>query len=176
MSNARGLRPKPIGGTIGLFFGGLWSFLGAQALPQPWQMPVAIVGFVVTFVLIAMVWRRSTLAGPGTGMFGRRAYLAAVVLEVVAIVAASNLLTHYGLQSYIIPAVGVIVGLHFIGLWVATGMSRSATPLLWIAGAMVVVSALSALLPHAYGGFNPRDAACGFANALVLWIGASMAV
>lgn len=101
-------------------------------------------------------------------MFRRRAYIIAVVLEVVAIAAASYLLRSHGLQDYFIPAVGVIVGLHFIGLWKATGTRR----FLGIAAAMCVVSVVSMLLPHAGGGLDVRDAVCGFGNALVLWSGA----
>jgi hypothetical protein len=172
MSEVSEPRPRPISGAIGLFFGGLWSVLGAQGLRQSWQLPAAAIGIAITVALIIMLWRRPTRAGTGTALFGRRAYSVAVILEVLAIIAASNLLHRYGLQSYFIPAVGAIVGLHFIGLWAATHMPR----FLWIAGAMVVVSLLTALLPHAYGAFDPRDAACGFANALVLWIGASLPI
>lgn len=166
-------RHKPIGATIGLFFGGLWCFLGAQAIPQSGRMAVAAAGFAITALLILMVWRKPLSANTGAIMFGRRAYFVAVGLEVLAIVAAANLLPRYGLDAYFIPVLGIVVGLHFIGLWVAAGKGRAARSLLWIAGAMCIVSALSALLPTAYGGFNPRDAACCFATALVLWIGAS---
>ncbi|NYT40175.1 hypothetical protein HZY97_05370 [Sphingomonas sp. R-74633] len=29
--------PRPIPGSIGLFFGGVWGVFGAQALPHGWQ-------------------------------------------------------------------------------------------------------------------------------------------
>jgi hypothetical protein len=173
MSDAVAKRARSIGGSIGLFFGGLWCLIGALALPPAGQIPAAMTGFAISAVLIIRLWRAPAIASAGAIMFGRKAYMIAVALEVVAIVMAANLLPHYGLAAYFIPVLGIIVGLHFIGLWVATRMSRAATPLLWIAGGMVAVSALSAFLPHAWDGFNPRDAACGFANALVLWFGAS---
>jgi hypothetical protein len=169
-------RPRPIAATIGLFFAGLWCWLGAQGLPPAWQTPAGIAGILVSLVLIARQWRMETPSGTGNMIFGRPAYFLAVAFEIAAIVAFINLAPHYGWQHQFLPALGVIVGLHFIGLWVAAGMRRGAARLLWIAGAMCVVSALSAWLPWAYGGFDPRDAACGFANALVLWIGASRLV
>ena len=49
-------------------------------------------------------------------MFRRWPYLLAVVLEIVAIYTVSAALPRYILQTYFIEAVGVIVGLHFIGL------------------------------------------------------------
>jgi hypothetical protein len=162
-------RPRPIPASIGLFFGGLWCWLGASGLPAAWQAPVGIAGLLLSLVLIARLWRMETLAGSGNAMFGRRAYLIAVALEIVAIVIFTNLAPRYGWQDQLIPAVGIIVGLHFIGLWQATQMRR----FLWIAGGMVAVSLASAFLPHAWNGFDPRDAVCGFGNALVLWFGAS---
>lgn len=162
-------RPRPIGGTIGLFFGTLWCLLAALALPARFHIPVALAGFAIGAALILLLWRTPPVAGSGTAMFRRRAYIVAVVLEVIAIGAASSILRSYGLRDYFIPAVGVIVGLHFIGLWQATGARR----FLGIAAAMCVVSLASMLLPHASNGLDLRDAACGFGDALVLWIGAS---
>ncbi|HEY8949779.1 MAG TPA: hypothetical protein VIM56_12910 [Rhizomicrobium sp.] len=161
-------RPRPIPATIGLFFGGLWCWLGAQGLPPIWQMPVGVAGILASLLLIARLWRMKTLAGTGNAMFGRSAYLLAVAFEVAAIVLFTNLAPKYGWQDQLIPVVGIIVGLHFIGLWRATMMTR----FLWIAGGMVAISAASAFLPHAWNGLDPRDAACGFGNALVLWFGA----
>jgi hypothetical protein len=159
---------RPVAGTIGLVFGGLWFSLGTMGLPRGLQLLVASMGLLVTIALIATLWSRRGPAGSGAGLFRRRGYIIAVALEVVAIYAASTLLARNGLQGYLIQAVGMIVGLHFIGLWQATQLSR----FLWIAGCMCVVSALATFLPNALGGFDPRDMVTDFGNALVLWIGA----
>ena len=102
-------------------------------------------------------------------MFRRWPYLLAVVLEIVTIYTVSTALPRYGLQTDFIEAVGVIVGLHFIGLWWATGLTR----FLWIAAGLCGVSAIAMALPHAWKGLLLRDAVTGVGNALVLWIGAS---
>ena len=159
---------KPIAGAIGLVFGGLWSLLGAMGLPHGLQRPAEGLGLLVTIALIAALWSRRGSAGSSTGLFRRRAYLIAVALEVAAIYVASTLLAQNGLKSYVIPAVGVIVGLHFIGLWQATRQPG----FLWIAGCMCGVSALAACLPSVLDAFQPRNVVAGFGNALVLWIGA----
>jgi hypothetical protein len=161
-------RPRPIPATIGLFFGGLWCWLGALGLPPAWQTPAGIAGIAISLLFIVRLWRMKTLAGTGTVLFGRRAYLVAVAFEIAAIVVFTNLAPKYGWQDQFISVVGIIVGLHFIGLWRATMMTR----FLWIAVGMVTVSLVSAFLPHSWNGFDPRDAACGFGNALVLWFGA----
>ena len=160
-------RPRPIPATIGLFFGGLWCWLGALGLPSAWQMPAGVAGIAVSLLLIVRLWRMKTLAGTGNMLFARGAYILAVAFEIAAIV-IFNLAPRYGWQGQLLPAVGIIVGLHFIGLWRATMMKR----FLWIAAGMVAVSAVSTFLPHTWNGFDPRDAACGFGNALVLWFGA----
>jgi len=159
---------RSVAGTIGLVFGGLWFSLGAMGLPRGLQLLGESMGFLVTIALIAMLWSRSGPAGSGAGLFRRRGYIIAVALEVVAIYIASTLLARNGLRSYLIQAVGVIVGLHFIGLWQATRLSR----FLWIAGSMCVVSTVAVFLPNALDGLNLRGMVTGFGNALVLWIGA----
>jgi len=68
------------------------------------------------------------------------------------------------LQAYALQALGVIIGLHFIGLWKASGMAR----FLGIAAAMTIVSLAACALPPPL-----RDMVTGFGNALVLWIGAA---
>jgi len=139
------LRSRPIPATIGLFFGGVWGLFGAQALPQDWRV--------------------AGIAGAGS-LFRRRTYYVAVAFEVAAIVAANLLLPRLGLQAYALQALGVIIGLHFIGLWKASGMAR----FLGIAAAMTAVSLAACMLPAPL-----RDMVTGFGNALVLWLGAGQA-
>ncbi len=174
MPMAREKRAQFIGSAIGLFFGGVWSVLGSQALVHVWQLPVAVAGIALTAVLIFRQWRAPLGASAGTALFRSRYYIAAVALELIAMNLAAYMLPRLGLTGYLLTAVGIIVGLHFIGLWMATRMRR----FLWIAGAMVAASALAAaLLPTAAPGlFNARNAATGFANALVLWVGVSLAL
>lgn len=157
---------RPIGNTIGLAFGGLWAVLGAQALPAAWQGPVLAGAAVITLALIIRLWRRrGSGGGAGGGLFRRPGYIVAVILELAAIIAASNLLPRWGLKAWFIQVLGVIVGLHFIGLWQATRARR----FLAIAAGMCAVSLAAMLLPP-----GPRDLACGFGNALVLWAGAGL--
>ena len=155
-------QPRPIPGSIGLFFGGIWGVFGAQALPLAWRAAGIAGAVLVTAALIALLWRAGS--GAGRGLFRRRTYYVAVGFEVAAIVAANLLMPRLGLTGYALQVLGVIIGLHFIGLWKASDMAR----FLGIAAAMVLVSLAACALPAPL-----RDIATGFGNALVLWIGAA---
>ena len=58
-------RPRPIPASIGLFFGGLWCWLGASGLPAAWEAPVGIAGLLLSLVLIArlLLFVPSVIAG-----------------------------------------------------------------------------------------------------------------
>lgn len=163
-------RSKPIPGTIGIVFGGLWAIIAATALTPGWRLPMAIAGVVVTIVLVVRLWRTPAPPMDGNRLFGRRAYQIAVILEVLAIYAASAVLPRLGLQDYFLQAVGLIVGLHFIGLYIASGSRR----FLGIAAGMSIVSVAATAMPQWIDGWHVRDAVTGLGNALALWIGASL--
>ena len=164
-------RGRAIPGTIGLLFGGLWGALGASALPAPWRVSGVVLAGLVTVVLALGLWRKPGELGAAPGMFRRTPYLVAVGLEVAAIAVAAPLLRRYGLSSFFNQAVGVIVGLHFLGLWRATRLSR----FLWIVAGMCGVSLAAMALPETWRSLGVRDAVTGAGNALVLWIGAGRA-
>ena len=160
----------PIANLIGLCFGGLWAVAGSLAFSGTIRVVFLTVAAVTTASLIVRVCcRPPDYRSQGT-MFHRWPYLIAVVLEVLAIRVAVALLTHYGAERYLLQAVGIIVGLHFIGLWKASQSSR----FLLISAGMCVVSALSIMAQPATAGVRAGDVLAGFGNALVLWLGASL--
>lgn len=162
-------RSKPIPATIGMLFGGLWAFIAAMALPPGWRVSTTIIAAAATIILIARLWwTREPASNSSEQLFKRKAYQTAVIAEVLAIYAASALLSKYGLQGYFIQVVGIIVGLHFIGLWFATRSSR----FLGIAAGMTILSAIAILLPTTSHLIELRNFFTGAGNALVLWLGA----
>lgn len=150
---------------IGTVFGGLWALIAAFALPSAWHLPVAALAVFLTAALVVSLLRARDSSTGTTPLFMRRPYRFAVIAEVVLIYGASLILPRMGLQSYFMQAVGVIVGLHFIGLWAATQSPRFIN----IAVAMCAVSIASAILPIFVGLIHIRDFATGAGNALVLW-------
>jgi hypothetical protein len=125
---------------IGLAFGLLWFLVGAGAVAPPaGPMLMAAGGLVFALAAIRVV-RRGRRPG---ATFIRTYYVVAVVAELVAIAVAQAWLAGQGRTDLLFPVVGVIVGLHFIGLWKAIGLTR----FLALAAAMVVIN-LVALTPH----------------------------
>ena len=164
MASASETRRFPIPAMIGTAFGGLWSVWGATALPSQWTIPATIVGLLITVFFLIQLYRKSS-ATP-TNLFRRRAYIVAVILEVAGLYVAMSLLQRYGLQSYTVQAVGLVVGLHFIGLWLASNSRH----FIWICLSMCAVSLLGALLPNAAAGhLNGRDIVTAYGCALTLW-------
>lgn len=149
---------------IGTLFGGLWAVLGANALPSRWSTAAAIAGLSITALLVIHLFRGES--ADQASLFRRRAYIVAVVLEVVGLYAAMSLLPQYKLESHAIQVIGFVVGLHFIGLWLASKSKR----FIWICASMCAVSLLGTLLPNAVPGhFNVRDAVTAYGCALALW-------
>lgn len=114
------MRMTPRGGAVVvLVFATVWLWLGVTALPMPWR---AIVGAFGCVALLAVAWqvlRRPATAGDGR-RFHRGKFLIAVAFEIVAANIGAWLLGRMGLTGYIWPMLGIVVALHFIGLWWAT--------------------------------------------------------
>lgn len=129
------------GTFVVLAFALVWLWIGANALAMPWRVVAGGVGGVV---LGAVAWRalRRPVALGSTGRFDRRRFGITVALEVGAATLAGSLLGRFGLIGYVWPTLGVIVALHFIGLWWATGDPRYIT-LMWTMLAVNVIALFS---------------------------------
>lgn len=157
---------KPIAAIIGTIFGGLWAFIGAMALPHDWHLITGTAVGLATVALVATLWTGKARPAGRQPLFSRRPYQVAVAAELITIYAASLLLPRIGLQSYFIQIVGIIVGLHFLGLWMA---ARSARFIVIVVG-MCGISMLAMLCPQTLDSVHLRDLITGGGNALVLWI------
>lgn len=146
------------GRAIGLAFAGLWLFLGVMALPVPWRYGVAALGAIVILALAIRAWRMDERR---TGLFRMGRYRISVVAEFAAIALAGYLLSNAGLGGYVIPVAGIIVGLHFIGLWWAGGGPQY----LRLAGIMTAIDAAALLLPP---GSHAMQAVAGLGSAATL--------
>lgn len=160
----------PVSNLIGPVFGGLWACAGSMALAGSWRVGMLVTSVLVCAVLLVRLMRDSARGVDQGRMFRRAPYLVAVLLEVSAIAVALAVLPRYGYGIYLLQVIGVIVGLHFLGLWQASHSRRMVA----VAAAMCTVSTLSLLLPPSTAnGVHPGDLCTGFGNALVLWASAS---
>lgn len=146
-----------IGTLVGVSFAWCWGVVGSIALPSPWRAAGLIGSTHISALLAAAALHFSFHSARE---FNGPIYGIAVTAEVVAIATAGALLTRARRQSLIPPAVAAIVGLHFIGLWRATGNII----FVWIAGALCVVGLTGAAVPKA-----ARMPVAGLGSALVLW-------
>jgi hypothetical protein len=146
------------GRAIGLGFAVLWLLAGATALPLAWRYPVGAAGLLVIGFLAWRAWR---MVEPRTGLFRMNRYWIAVVAEFAAIFVVQLLLKRWGLTGYLLPVVGILVGLHFVGLWWAGGGERY----LWLAATMTVVDAAALALQP---GSAAMQVAAGLGSAAAL--------
>jgi len=147
------------GALIGLSFGLLWWLAGAGAVAGPPGTVLQVLGilvFAATGIWIFKRKQRSASVRPRWAY-----YVFAVIVEIVAITLAQAWLTARGLGQLLLPVVGVIVGLHFTGLWPAFARRR----FLVLAGTMTAINLLALLLPLAPG---TRLMVSGFGSSVTL--------
>lgn len=149
------------GALIGLVFGLLWWWVGAGAVTGLAGTVLQIIG-VLIFAATG-IWIVKRPVTPARHQPRWVYYVVAVVAEVVAIMLSQKWLTVHGFGQLIFPAVGVIVGLHFIGLWQAFARRR----FLILSIVMTAVNLLALLLPLTPGA---RLLLSGFGSSASLLI------
>jgi hypothetical protein len=161
-----------IGLLIGIGFGALWASW-ATALLSLGRASLPVVALPSLLLAAAALLR--PLSRPPGARSPRRTWLY-YVLVVVGEIAALNLLfwliERQGWQLYRLPAIGLVIGLHFFPLARAIRF-----PGFMLLGAIMVAAAVAAIAAIALGG-DPRLAAgldC-LANALLLWGSVALAL
>lgn len=154
------------GAIIGVAFGCAWGIGGAMALPMPWQAWAIGFSIGISIVLISALALRHKHR-PLAASFRGRIYGMTVTFEVAAIFTLIWLLKQLALPHLLMPSIGFIVGLHFLGLWKATHLRVFC----WTALTMCVVCGLAALLhgTTANGTIDLSRVVAGLGSALVLW-------
>lgn len=122
---------------------------------------MAIVAALLVTGLLLLAIGRGAFATPGK--FDTKIFRLSVVFETVAIFAAIFLLNYFHAATFILSAIAIIVGLHFVGMWRATDKRMH----LEIAAAMCLAGVAAAGLPPPL-----RYQVAGFGSAFSLWIGA----
>jgi hypothetical protein len=154
---------------IGWFFGTFWALLGAFALPHPYDSAGCALAVFIALIFLVRLWRYEPPAGAARPTFRMWVYLIAVAAELFGMYMAALILPRYGAQQLVYSTVGCIVGLHFIGLWLATRSTR----FLHITAGMCCVSLLSMVVPFSWHAIGLRYLLLGAGNSMVLWLAAS---
>jgi len=154
-----------IGAILLASFAVLWAGLGARSLGPPWALRVTAFSALISLALVNLAVRQMQApTGKVSGQadaYNPRAYWLAVAFEAIAIPLTVFVLRRTRRPRYILPAIGLVVGLHFFGLVPAFG----STDFAWIGGAicgLVIVSV--ALLPPA-----ATWKICGSPRQVELW-------
>jgi hypothetical protein len=160
------------GATLVSAFAAGWVAAGARSLPRRWPLTLFVSALAIS---AAVLWRDYGLLRRGMHLpksFDGAAYGAAVMFEAVAIPVAVTLLNRFGKAAYILPAIALIVGVHFFGLvW-----AFDSPACWWIGGAICVlsISTIAWVPSHsrrkADGGETKLwDVVIGVGCALILW-------
>jgi hypothetical protein len=165
-------RGASIGATIVGGFGAVWLVMGMSAAGMPERVAIALV--VPVFVLIASlasaVRRRvPRLAGPESPEKKEmmRAFVVVNVVQWVAIFGTVNLLRNLQLDGWIVSAIVLIVGAHFLPLARIFGARQHV-----VTGvALMLCAAVALVLPA-----SVRDAAECVTAGLILWASAAAAL
>lgn len=127
------------------------------------HLPTWLVVVPIAISVALLLWSRSQPMGDGNPVEGKhigRVVGISTAVEGVAIFVALNVLINLHLDSFMLPAMAIIVGLHFIPIarWVPI-------PLYYRTGAgLIVVGAAACFFPPEH-----RAIATGVAAAMVLW-------
>jgi hypothetical protein len=165
-------RGASIGATIVGGFGAVWLAMGMSAVGMPERVDIALVlpVFALIACLASAVRRRlPKLAGPESPEKKQmmRAFVVVNVVQWVAIFGTVNLLRNFQLEGWIVSAIVLIVGAHFLPLARIFGARQHV-----VTGAALMVCAAVALVLPA----SVRDAVECVTAGLILWTSAAAAL
>ena len=159
------LTPTGWGLAAGATFAALWGLAGARGLAGAWRRRIAVLVLMASAGLIA----RAFIAPPQPAYamrFEAPVYGYAAAFEIVGVVLSALLLRAPGRRALIAPVIAIVTGLHFIGLWIATGQRLFLGVTLGLCAAGLIALGW----PRRPGGAaDPRLAIAGLGSALVLW-------
>ena len=169
MERAKG---ASIGATIAGFFGGAWLTLGMASAGVPWGVAVMAVlpVFAVIAFLGAAVRRRLPNIDEAETPEKKqmmRAFGMVNVAQWLAIFGVANVLANLQLNAWIVPAIVLIVGAHFIPL----ARIFQAPQHLKTGIAMMLCAAIAVVLPTSI-----RDTVECVSAGVILWISAAAAL
>ncbi len=154
----------------GIWVLSIFAALWGVAAVMVGHLPAWLVFVPVALSVALLLWASRQSIGTGNPVDGNhvgRVVGIATALEFIAIVITEKILIDLHMQTALMPAVVIIVGLHFFPLarWIPV-------PLYYrTGGALVAVGSVALLLPS-----SDRAIVSGIAAALVLWASGIMLV
>ena len=169
-------RSRGTGAAVGTIFGAGWLAFGISRLPAAWRVAPGLLGLGIALLLLNRSRRvvdfSRTLAAPTSEQHAanRRAwrwFWINFVVEIALLNLAVNLLIAPASRVYWLPAIGLVVGVHFLPMaWFFE------VPSYWFCGgAMIGMAALTILALREQAPVSPAVAAAveAVVNACILW-------
>jgi hypothetical protein len=156
------------GAIIMSFFGALFAALtlGFQLHWRGAMLGLPFLGFVLIALAAVAVIRQ-----PGEGikpsLQAEKVIMWSSIGEGVGLFAAAQLTTSLGHPELLLPAVAIVVGLHFLPI----GRAAAFVPFYLLGAALLAAGALGFVLPAPTGG-----EVSGFAAAAALWLASILAI
>ena len=153
---------RGIGACVGTVFGALWLYFTLKFGNAPsWTMySMFAVGAVLFLGGVQLLLSKSGSAAPRSG-WTSLAFFIVFAIEVAAIYGVIVWFPHWGAQEYILAAVCVIVGIHFLPL----ARLFRVRPYYFTGAALIAWPAIVTLLMSA----THRDVLIGFGAGVILW-------
>lgn len=162
-------------------FAFFWGLSGSLALPGAWRVLALTLVSILTLALGAVCFgffrrakqfpKRSST--PDKHPVQTTAYRLSVAAMVVAIPVIARILASNGRADAVMPAVAIVVGLHFFGLVPAFRSNVFAA----VAVCFCVLGVAALFLPVQLGGaFRVREAAVGLGCAATIWLFSALLV
>jgi len=159
------LSPTGWGVAAGAAFAALWGLAGARGLAGAWRRRIAVLVLMASAGLIV----RAFIAPPQPAYamrFDAPVYGCAAAFEIVGVLLAAFALRAPARRGLLAPVVAILTGLHFIGLWIATGQRLFLGVTLGLCAAGLIALGWPR---RPGGGADPPLAIAGLGSAFVLW-------
>lgn len=156
-------------GAVIMAFGGAVFAAMTLSMTLAWSGIALGAPFVVAVAIALAGWVVTRRPGSGVGANARaeRVILWSSAVEGIALFVAANLVINLGHREWLLPAIALIVGLHFVPMALAIPFR----PFLVLAGALVAIAVVGFMWTSPVA---PEVA--GFGAAVALWIAALMAL
>ena len=153
----------------------IMGFFGAVFAAMTLAMPLGAGGwivalpFLVFLVIAGAAWRVLRMPGSGIVMSKRAETITmwSSIGEGLGLFLAANLVINLGRSDLLMPAMALVVGLHFLPM----GFGIPFRPFVVLGGVLLVAAVAGAVTPMPAGGVIS-----GFAAAIALWAAAAMAI
>lgn len=173
-TTAWAMRGRGLGMLVCAAFGAFWASSSRPEWPAAFSTAayavIALITAAPVIAGLALIGRsrrlpRSLNASPRRPRRTRRLFAAIFAAEIVAMNVAAYVLTSYDMETYLIPAIAIIVGLHFYPL---AGLYQARS--FYFTGTVMTLAGIGGVVSIAGGlAASPVIAAVDVTCAITLW-------